>query len=200
MPTPARLLPAVALACFCTSPFAATVTYTNPATFLGQLAAGAYTETFSSVSASDSFGGGGFAYTLSAPGNLYYSGSFAGSNQPYATVTISFTGTPVRAVGGNFFATLFDDSFFPAPITVTLGGGSPVTFTPTSASAGSFIGFTSDSAITSLSFSAANVPFESLYAAVDNLTVGVVAVPEPPAALMAALGLAALAWARRRKA
>jgi len=197
-----RLIPALALGLLSAASMATTTTYTTSASFLAQVAAGAYTETFTLASQPPvgpvSFSGGGYAYTVSAPGNLYASGSFLGTNLPDEALTITFTSGNVKAVGGNFYATNLSDAFQSVAMTLTLSDGTTTTFTPT-AVASSFRGYVSTTSITSLVISSPGV---SLYAGIDNLVVGtaVAVVPEPAAWALMSLGLAGLLVARRRAA
>lgn len=193
-----RFVSAVALTVLSASSFAATTVYTSSASFLANVAAGAYTETFTglSVTPPSVFTNGTFSFSVSAPSGLYGSGDFLGTNQVNEALTVNFTSGNVTAVGGNFYATNISDAFQAVSMTVTLNDGTSSTFTPTSA-ADSYRGFTSTAFITSLVISA---PGGSLYSGVDNLTVGVAAVPEPASWLMMGLGVAGLLVARRRTA
>ncbi|WP_310389988.1 PEP-CTERM sorting domain-containing protein [Roseateles sp.] len=177
---------------------AQTTVYTSSASFLPNVLAGSYTEGFEnnidfSGEPSFDFSGGAFGYTVAAPTGLYGNGVFIGTNLPNEPLTVTFTGAPVTAVGGNFYATNISDVFQPVSITLTLSNGHVTTFMPTSPD-NSYRGFTTALSITSLTLSA---PGASLYVGMDNLTVG--AVPEPGTYAMMALGLAALGgFAARR--
>lgn len=193
-----RIVLAVGLTALSASSFAVTTVYTSSAPFLANVAPGAYTETFNSAASSAgsaSFASGGFGYTISAPSGLFASGEFLGTSQINQPLTITFTSGNVNAVGGNFYATNISDAFQATALTLTLSDSTTVTFTPTSV-ANSYRGFTSDLTVTSLTISA---PGGSLYAGLDNLTVGVAAVPEPTSVLLMGVGLAALWLARQRK-
>lgn len=195
-----RVLPAVALALLSTSSLAQTTTYTTSAGFLSQLAPGSYTENFNALvnplpEGPASFSGGGFSYTVSAAGDLYASGEFLSTSLPDEALTITFTSGNVTALGANFFAVNLSDEFQPVAITLTLSDGTVETFTPGSL-LDSYRGFTSTLAITSLVVSG---PGTSLYAGLDNLTIGSV-VPEPGSWLLMGLGVAALLVHRRRNA
>jgi len=196
-----RLLSAAVLLALAAPAFAATTTYTSSATFLAQVKAGSYTETFTGLgnppAGAAPFSAGGFAYTISAPGDLYASGDFLGTSLPDEALTITFTSGNVTAVGSNFFAVNLSDVFQPVSLTLTLSDGTVTTFTPSSV-LDSYRGFTSDLTITSLTISG---PGTSLYAGVDNLTVGVMVsnVPEPGSWALMGLGLAGLGLAARRR-
>ena len=175
---------------------AQTVTYTTSGPFLAAVAPGSYTEGFSDFSFSGEpsadFSGGGFSYTVSAPSGLYGNGTLIGTNLPAEALTITFTGAPVTAVGGNFWSTNISDVFQAVPVTLTLSDGTTSTFTPTSETVGSFRGFTSTMPISSLVISST----AAVYAGMGNLTVG--AVPEPGTWLLMGLGLGGMLLARRR--
>jgi hypothetical protein len=193
-----HLLPAVALAGFAASSFASTTTYNSSASFLSNVAPGSYTETFTDFDDSGSgpslFAGNGFSYTIFAPSDLYASGEFAGTNLPNEALTVTFTSGNVTAVGGNFYTTNISDVFQAVSVTLGLSDGTSVSFTPSSVF-DSYRGFTSSVTITSLVMSAPGI---SLYAGIDNLTVGVTAVPEPASWALMALGVVGLLAARRR--
>jgi PEP-CTERM motif len=183
---------------------AATTTYTSSTEFLARVAPGAYTNSFTGApdaQPSFSFSSGGFAYTVSAPAVLlndatYLSGSFIGNFYSNATLTVTFTAGGPTAVGGDFYISDNQDSFVPAPVTVTLNDGTSTTFTPSSETTG-FRGFTSTLPILSLTMSAPGVAnFNSM----DNLVVGKVsAVPEASTWVMMGLGLAGMALMRRQR-
>ncbi len=177
---------------------AQTTTYTTSAAFMANVAPGSYTEGFSDPSFSGdlsaSFSGGAFAYTIAAPQGLYGNGTFIGTNLPNEALTITFTGAPVTAVGGNFYATDFSDDFQLVPITLTLSNGTTTTFTPSNVT-DSFRGFTTGLAIASMTVGG---PGAGLYVGVDSLTVGVV--PEPGTWLLMGLGIGALVLRQSRRA
>ncbi len=193
-----RLLSAAALAVLSASSFAVTTVYSSSGSFLANVAPGSYTETFTGLSSPAPgpapFSGGGFAYAVSAPNDLYANGDFLGTNLPNEALTVTFTSGNVTAVGGNFYITNISDAFQPLLVKLTLSDGTTANFTPTSVS-DSYRGFTSNVTVTSLVVSA---PGASLYAGLDNLTVGVTVVPEPGTWLLMGFGVAGLLAARRR--
>ncbi len=200
MQTARRIALGLGLAALSASSLADTTVYTTPAGFLSNVAPGAYFEAFTDLpslpSVPSSFAGGGFAYTLSAPGGLYVSDlDFIGTNLDDTALTITFTSGNVSAIGGNFFVTDVADAFQAVSVTLTLSDATTVTFTPTTL-ADSYRGFTSGVTITSLTIVP---PGAARYANLDNFTVGAAAVPEPAGALLMALGGAALLWALRRR-
>jgi hypothetical protein len=196
-----HLLSAVALAALSASTLASTTTYTDSATFLTHVAAGSYFQNFNGLPNPPAgpvpFSGNGFSYSASAPSDIYLAGGFLGTSQINEALTINFASN-ITAFGANFFITDIDDAFQAISVTLTLYDGTVETFIPTSLS-DSYRGFTSNVAFTSLVISK---PGQSLYAGLDNLTVGTTPdgnpIPEPTSVLLAGLGLAGLLVARRR--
>jgi hypothetical protein len=187
------------------------VIHTTAATFNAVLAPGSYTETFTGLILngvqSQAFPippvTSPFAYTITA-GNangVYANGNFIGNFNSNNTFIATFTGSPVRAIGGNFFISDVNDNFVSAPVTITYRNGTTVlatdTFTP--ASTATFRGITvglSDLDITTLTMSA---PGAGNFNTMDNVTVGT-PVPEPGSLALCGAAVAGLGWYRRRKA
>jgi len=183
----------------------AQTTYTDQATFLANVQPGSYLETFDSLVQGDvvaspiNFAGNGFTYTASATGNFFNVGptgdTWLSTNSPSTDIVFTFTSGNVTAVGGEFFTTNFDGDESLGSITATLNSGSTITINPSSAT--TFGGFTTPSAITSLTIS---VPAN--FASVNNLIVGT-AVPAPSSAIVliagfGLMGIRTLALRRKR--
>jgi len=199
MPSSLRILSAAALTLLSASAFATTTVYTSASTFLAAVAPGAYFQNFDGLDdpapGAAAFSGGGFSYTAFAPQDLYVGGGFLGTSQISEALTLTFTSGNVTAIGGNFFISDYNDNFQSVSVTLNLNDGTSVTWTPTTF-ADSYRAFTSDVAILSLTMSG---PGPSLYASIDNLTVGAAAVPEPGTWALMGLGLAGLATLARRR-
>jgi hypothetical protein len=194
-----RVLSAIVLVASVGAAQAATTVYTTAASFQALVAPGSYTETFTQPAVDSgvlfSYSGGGFSYNVTAsPGVVYRSGTIIGNNTPNETFTLTFTSGNVAAVGGNFFITNISDVFQSQGVTLTLGDGTVVNYTPTGV--GDYRGFISTAPILSLTM-AAPVGGQ-FYNSLDNLTVGT-AVPEPGTYLMMALGLGSMLLVRRAR-
>lgn len=195
-----RLVAIASATLFAGASQATTTFHTDTSTFLDALIGGAYTESFNGLDPlvePSVFSGLGFSYELSAPGGLYASGRDVGTNLPEKTLTITFTGRPVSAVGGNFFGTDINPDFLPETLLISLSDGTAVTWSPVAKS--NFLGFTSTVAITSMTLEFADF-YIGRYVTVDNLTVGVSPVPEPGQWALLAMGLGALSLLKRRSA
>lgn len=186
------LIAAAALALFAGSTLAATV-YTDETTFLGATQPGFYLEDFSGYTygsftgPSIDFFQGGWAYTISAPQDLFSVDGAMSTNVGADPMYVDFTGDDVTAVGGWFYASDFDGYYIPGDITLTLSDGTVENYSPSGTMA--FRGFTSDVPITRLTI---ETPVD--FPVMDHFYVG--AVPEPGS--LALLGLGALALLRRR--
>jgi hypothetical protein len=171
---------------------ALTNTFSNEATFLSNVNSGFYLENFNSLSDGNlsvaiPFNSGGFAYTVTAigGGSTLFSGvgntgsRFLGVSSSNDSINISFTSGNVTAVGGTFFLTSAADNLISGQqITIALNDGTSVVFTPPNASPLPFTGFTSDTPITSLSFSAPTSS-PSVFETFDNFYVGTAATLVP---------------------
>lgn len=201
-----RHLAAVTVLLASSSSWAAAV-FTTSSAFLAQVAPGAYTENFNSVVDANTnvqvfSGPGGFGYTATLPSGqqFFFVPSALSTNQPNVPVTLTFTGTAVTAIGGNFYAIDIADAFLSAPVTIGLSDGTTESLTPSNL-ASSFRGFTSSVPITSLTFSSAAA---GAFVTIDNLTIGTAvanpSVPEPGTVALLGLALVGLIATRRRKA
>lgn len=198
-----KVLACLALTSAFVAPSHAGAIYTTSASFLPNVASGAYTETFSTdfnnTPNSRNYSGGAFSYRASSSGGVYNNGVFLGAAESNTPLVINFTGAAVTAIGANFYNTNVFDNFLSVAITVALSDGTTQSFTPTSAT-NSYRGFTTDVAITSMTIR--NTSANS-YVGLDNLTVGralaPAAVPEPASLAIVGLGLAGLGVMRRRR-
>jgi hypothetical protein len=191
-----KILAFLALSAALVVPSHASVIYTSAASLLANVTGGSYTNTFDGLSELDpgaaAFASSGFSYNISAPNDLYAADDILSTSQINQALTINFTSGNVFAIGANFFVVNLENFFQSVSLTLTLSDGTIETFTPTSIS-DSYRGFLSNVAITSLAIGA---PGQSLYAGLDNLTVGTV--PEPTSWALLGLGLVGFLVARRR--
>jgi hypothetical protein len=157
--------------------------YDDRTLFLAAIASGYYEEDFASVPVGPagpllSFSGNGFSYDITAVGggtnNLFNDPGVISTDSAVDRIRVTFTGAPVRAVGGNFWAS--DIAFNPTGGEIVLGldDGSTESYSPSSPS--SFGGFTSAVPIVFLEVDAPDVPGNQ-WATMDNLIVGTL----PPA-------------------
>lgn len=177
--------------------------FTTSASFLANVAPGSFFNNFAGVpgglSNALNFAGGGFSYTIDSaptPNNLFNDPGIISTNLAAERISIVFTGNPVTAVGGNFWSTDIAVQPTPSTVTVMLSDGTTEIFN--SAAATDYRGFTSAVPITSMTIDAGDTPAGGpVWPTLDNLTVGRV-IPEPASLSLVGLGLAALAYARRR--
>lgn len=152
--------------------------YTDRATFLQNVSPGFYEEDFAAVPVGNagpslSFSGNGFGYTVTAVGtgsnNLFNDPGIISTDSAVDAILVTFTGAPVTAVGGNFWAT--DVSVLPTgtDVTITLSDGTVETFTSTGP--GDFRGFVTAAPITTIQIEAPDVPAFA-WSTMDNLIVG----------------------------
>jgi hypothetical protein len=152
--------------------------YTDRTTFLQNVSPGFYEENFASVPGgaagpSLSFSGNGFAFTITAEGagtnNLFNDPGVISTDSAVDAIVVTFTGAPVTAVGGNFWAT--DISVVPTgtDIVITLSNGTIETFTSTGPT--NFRGFVTAAPITSIRIDAPDVPANA-WSTMDNVILG----------------------------
>lgn len=180
--------------------------FTDPGAFASQIQPGFYLEDFEAFSTPPAIPNplllseGGYSYSISTPGSFFLSpvgspdAKWLSTFDPDELITITFTGDPVTAVGGNLYLTVETGEPASASLKVTLSDGQEHTFS--SGDPRPFIGFTSTIPITSLTID----PLGSgQYATVDNLQVGT-AVPEPvTTGLIAGSGLLGYLIVRHRR-
>jgi hypothetical protein len=137
-------------------------------------------------------GGNGYGWDASAPLGLWSVDGAISTSESEDTLTLTFTGSPVTAFGGVFYAT--DSSGFIVPqteITVFLSNNETQTFTSDGLD---FLGWTGGSAIASVELSvAAN---SATWITADHVYTGA-AVPEPLTIVALSLGAAGLFWRKR---
>ncbi len=148
--------------------------YTDRTTFLTHVAAGFYENPFADAVpgpiASLSYTNGSWAYTVSAStGTLYNDTGLVSTDAAAASIVVTFTGAPVTAVGGNFWATDISVAPTGTDVTILLSDGTTETFTSTGPT--DFRGFTTAAPITSISIDAPDAPVTA-WGTMDNLIIG----------------------------
>jgi hypothetical protein len=181
--------------------------YTDQAGFVGAMGPGYYLEDFSSFTygsfqgASLNFGPmNGFSYQVASSSDILYSGPGSMSTNRYTdSLIITFTGSPVTAVGGIFWPTDFNGNNVVGPVTLTLSNGTVLSLP--NADATTFRGFVTDgAALTSITIATGA---DGQWPTVDHLYVGqaaVAVVPAPGALGLVVLGVGFLGRRLRRKA
>jgi len=150
--------------------------YTDRTTFLTHVAAGFYENPFADAVpgpiASLSYTSGSWAYTVSAStGTLYNDTGLISTDAAAASIVVTFTGAPVTAVGGNFWATDINVAPTGTDVTILLSDGTTETFTSTGPT--DFRGFTTAAPITSISIDAPDTPVTA-WGTMDNLIIGTI--------------------------
>lgn len=210
-----------ALVCTAGASQAALTVYTTQASFLAAVTAPG-TDTFTGFNILNSTpspitrSAGAYGYTATT-NNLSTVGAFGfygggTSADPYlstnnAADTMSFgtfTGG-ASAIGGNFFASNVGGLYTTGSVTVTAfdtSGSVFRTIAPTGALTGSFLGFVSTTAVTSLTVASVQPSATTfVWPTVDNLTLAAVApVPEPGTYALMLAGLGLVGFAARRRA
>lgn len=203
------LSPILALLALTTLSQAATTIYTTQASFLAALFAVSSIETFDSLPAAGvsmapiAFTPAGFSFSASPTGipvlfNYLQGGGdrWLSSNRDGDAITFSFTGGSPYAVGGFFFATNPSGIANGGSITATTNDGS--TQATGASTPLSFIGFISDTPITSLVIAATNVQASGAqldFPTANNVTL---AIPEPSSLGLIGVAAAGLLTRRRR--
>jgi len=153
-------------------------TYTDRTTFLTHVAAGFYENPFNDAVPGPSpplnYTNGSFAYTVDASspapaGGLYNDTGLISTNVAADSIVVTFTGSPITAVGGNFWASDINMQPTGTVVTILLSDGTTVAFTSTGPA--DFRGFTTALPITSITIDALDVP-NPAWPTMDNLIIG----------------------------
>lgn len=189
---------------------AQTTTYTDRASFEAALQPGYYTQTFDSIGpvgevpSPQSFTGGAsnqFSYNIATadasslfyttnPTDVTMTDTWLGAFQADTPLVFNISTPNVTAIGAYFFLTSIVNTFpVEGTLTVTLNNGAFATAGPVTTNT-TFIGFTTDTPITSLVFNFTSTVPTTAYATLNDVIVGTAAaVPEPSSMALTAGGL-----------
>lgn len=202
---------AAALGSACQGAQAALIHYYDLPSFLADIEDGYYLEAFDGLSTGTELPGplsfgptNGFGFAASASGDDLFAidlngGKALSTNLDTDTLTITFSGNPVTAIGGFFFPT--GGGGATQRIALTFSDDS--SWSSDAASSTFFVGFTSSIALTSVSITAPNdfCGSSSCYPTLDDLYVGTAATaadaPTPATTALLALGLILIGVRRR---
>ena len=151
---------------------------------------------------------GAYTYSAAASTSTFFGAGTTANpwlSTNVATDSITFNGfsPAIKGIGANFFGSDVNGLFLAGNVTLTAldSLGATSTQTITGATVSSFLGFTTNGSITSLTLAAVQTT-SPLWPTADNLTLGLAAVvPEPGSYGLLAMGLGMVAFvARRRRA
>lgn len=193
-----------ALLCAAASSQAAITTYTSQAAFLAAVSAPGH-DSYDDLTV-DPYGAtldrtaGAYAYQAYAAGGLYGAGTDAdhwlSTNLGLDPIVFQNFSSGVTAFGGNFFGSDISGAYVPnASLLLTAEDGSTVTYTLDGATRTSFLGFVSDTALSSVVLSTDGGAY---WPTANNV---VLAVPEPASygMMLAGLGCVGMIARRRRR-
>ncbi|HCT44271.1 MAG TPA: hypothetical protein DF699_03585 [Phycisphaerales bacterium] len=174
--------------------------YNDSASLLADIGSNYFVNDFSTVTANSTAdinaAYNSFSYTVAAEStNLFNGAGFVSITDANDAIEVTFTGSAVNVIGGNFWAT--DVNFNPVAtdITILLSDGTSTTFTTSGPT--DFRGFTSSVAISTILISTAD---GASFASLDNFYVGVVPLPTAAWAGLGLLGVMGGVRATRRRA
>lgn len=180
--------------------------YTTEASFTAAIKPTRYVEDFSNFTFGNPLngtqltwpapGGNGFGWTASAALGLYSNTSSLSTNSAFDPLTITFTGAPVTAIGGNITNTDISGAVIPGTINITLSDGTTTSVTNQTLS--NFWGYTSNTNVPIASVSFVTAGTTNGWPQVDHFYSAQTNVPEPATLGLAAVGLGTLAARRRR--
>jgi hypothetical protein len=143
---------------------------------------------------------GAYQYTVASTNGLYGAGGpsdfWLSNNTRSDPMTFSGFSSGVNAFGGNFFGSDVSGLFSPgSTMILTASDGTTATYTLENATVGSFVGFVSTVALTSVSLTSAG----EYWPTANNVTLAMAApIPEPETYAMLLVGMGLLGAARRR--
>jgi hypothetical protein len=139
----------------------------------------------------------GYSYTMSAVNDLFSGDSNMSTNDPTDPLEVNFTGDPITAVGGLFWPTDFWGDDLVGNVYLELVDGGTYNYSLIDADSLTFVGFSSDVPLTSMSITADSLTY--YYPTVDHFYVGTpFSVPEPATMLLLGSGLVGFLGFRKK--